>query len=242
MSRNLKALGLVLTAVFTMGAAGASAAFAEDAFTSEKENTVVTADGTDNIFKFTNPQVEFHCENTRFSGTLTGKSAKSLAIFPTYFGNKANPNSPECESALGAIKVEPNGCSYVLTGATTGKDGTGTDATVSLVCPPGKAIQVTAPIGCTFSIPPQTSTEGGVTYTNGVEGGKSDVTVHLTMTGITYTTTFTCQLAGLPSEADNIDYTGTITANGYEDTCKAGECPINGDEFKEGAKVGIEVS
>jgi hypothetical protein len=243
MARNSKALGILMGAAFAMATVAPSVASAEDMFTSAIQPTVITADGNDNIFKVTNPEFKIHCQTTRFGGTITEKAVKSITILPTYFGTKKAPNGQACEASIGTMTFESNGCSYVLSGETTGKDDAGSDATVSLVCPPGKEMQLTAPANCVIGIPSQTPTAGGVTYTNGINGGKGDITIHLTITGITYTT----NLGGcfLPSEGNNIDYTGTITVTGYEDTCKAEECPFGSpvkDEFKEGAVTDIEVS
>ncbi len=248
MIRNLKALGIALSAVFALSAVVASSASALDLLTTSVEPAVVTGLATDSVFSFTKVDggtiFSTKCATTKYAGTVETKASKSVTLFATAFGTKAEPNNPSCESSLGSIIVEMNGCGYDLTGETTGEDKkvAGKDATLSLKCPVGKAIQVTAPAGCTFSIPSQTSTEGGVVYTNGeeeVEGKKvKDLTIDVTATGMTYTTTAGCQLAGLPKAGDNTDFTATVTATCWNDEGKG----TNSDEFKEGKACNLEVS
>jgi hypothetical protein len=97
--------------------------------------------------------------------------------------------------------------------------------------------------GCTINLPAQTPTSGGVTYSNGTVGGRKDVTVKETITGITYATTgLFCVPVGLPSHGNDADIRGSVTVKGFVDNCTAGECPKNGDEFTEGSQIDIEFS
>jgi hypothetical protein len=239
MTRNLKALGLALGVVFAFSAAMASTASGEDVLTVEKPNTaILTGQSTDNIFEITGKKISFQCDVSKFASTVKG-SGSEATVLPTYY--KTTPDT-KCKSTIGEVTIDVNGCDYDLTSKTDGKDGAQTDAKVSITCPVGKEIEITGALGCTIKVPEQTPTEGGVVYENGTEGGKKDLTVKATATGITYTTTNVCTLVGLPTEGNDADYKGTVTVKGFEDLCEPEECPINGDEFKEGARVDIEFS
>ncbi len=248
MIRNLKALGIVLGAVFALSAAAASSASAVDTLTTSVSPAVVTGLGTDTLFRVTKADggtiFSVKCATTKYAGTVAKSGTKEVTLFATAFGTKANPNSSKCESSLGEITVDMNGCDYVLTGETISEDkkAVGKDARVWITCPIGKAITVTAPAGCTLTVSEQTLTEGGVVYTNGEEevGGKKikDVTIDGTETGITFSSTAACQLVGIPKEGNNIDENGTITATCWEDKGKG----ASEDEFIEGAACNLEVS
>jgi hypothetical protein len=240
MIRNLKVLGIVLGAVFAMSAVMASAASATDTFTPEGGgNAVVTGEaeaGTFNKFEITGAGFKIECAKAIFNGTLSN-GASSVTIYPTYY--KTTPGS-RCDATVGEGVVKMNGCTYDLTGNTTGSDG-GTDATIWISCPAGKVIEIDFVLGCTVKIPSQTPTSGGVTYTNGVNV-KKDVTVKETITGITYTSNASCSIFGIQPHGNDMDLTGAITFKGFVDNCTVGECPRNVDEFTEGSQIGIEYS
>jgi len=246
MIRNLKALGLALGAVFALSAAMASSASAIDTFTSSVTPAVVTGEphSTDAFHKFEVTLAKpfsIECATSKFSGTFKS-GASQVTIFPTYTGTKEKPTEPPCKSTLGTATVDMNECSYDLTGKTTNEHPKGSgkfDAVVWVTCPAGKEITITGPLGCTIHIHTQTPTEGGVTYTNETTpGGKKDIKIHATVTGITYSTTNACTIAGFPTEGNNADYTGTVTAECFEDKGPG----VKYDEFKEGAQVDCEVS
>jgi hypothetical protein len=252
MIRNLKALGPALGAVFALGALMASSASAVDTLTTPQATAIVTATGTNAEFFITNPfNVRVQCTTTTLAGTV--KNGTSVNTFEaTYTGTlKATPHSGSHCTGVGGVgglinqaTVNMNGCDYNITGNTTGKDitdatkGTVPDAKVWVTCPAGKHIIIETNIGCTLTIPEQTPTEGGVTYTNETVGGKKQVTVHETITGITYTTDgFACTWLELPSEGNNSDYTGTVVAKAFEHKGVATKHP-----FTEGAQVDLESS
>ena len=246
MTRNLKVLGLALVAMFTLGAVTASSAFAVDHFTAEKEKAVLTSTVSENnVFKITTgaenpPKVE--CKTSKFSGTFV-TSATTVTVFPTYKGTvKKEVDENHCTFGAGKAEVELNGCDYDLTGETTKEDKTGKvgkDAVVSVTCPKEKEITVKTNLGCTLHIPEQTPTEGGVVYTNITHLGKKAIEVTATVTGITYTSTGAlCGAAGISSEGNNADYTGTVIGTCYEDLGNGEKT----DEFKEGAQIGCESS
>jgi hypothetical protein len=246
MIRNLKALGLALGAVFALGALMASSASAVDTLTTAVSPAIVTGFTSIGEFSITSPITRVQCTTATGGGTV--KTGSSVATAEATYIGKLNttphPNN-ECTGAglISSATVNMNGCDYDITGNTTGKDitdaskGTVPDATVWVTCPAGKHIIITTNLGCTLTIPEQTPTEGGVTYTNETVGGKKQVTGHATITGTTYTTDgFACALGGLPSEANNTDYTGTAVAKAYED--------LGGTKhpFTEGAQVDLESS
>jgi hypothetical protein len=247
MIRNLKALGLALGAVFALGALTASSAFAVDTLTTQVSPAIVTATGDNNKFEITSPKTAVECTTSTLAGTV--KSGSSVNTFEVTYTGKLNATphtSTECTGAglISSLTVHMNGCDYDITGNTTGKDisdsskGIVKDATIWVTCPVGKHIAITTNVGCTLTIPEHTPTEGGLTYTNETVGGKKQVTVHETITGITYTTDgFACALGGLPSEGNNSDYTGTLVAKAFEDL--GGTKHL---DFTEGAQIDLESS
>jgi hypothetical protein len=247
MIRNLKALGLALGAVLALGALMASSASAVDTLTTPVTPTIVTATGDNNRFEITSPKTAVECTTTTLAGTV--KSGTSVNTFEATYTGKVNvtPHPDHECTGVGPVTratIDMNGCDYDITGNTTGKDVTDSsggktpDATIWITCPKDKHIGITTNVGCTLTIPEQTPTEGGVTYTNETVGGKKQVTVHATVTGITYTTDgFACALGGLPSEGNNSDYTGTVVAKAFEHKGVATKHP-----FTEGAQVDLESS
>jgi hypothetical protein len=222
MTRNLKALGLALVAMFTLGIM-ASSASATDLLTVPKAPVSLKVTGGTSELKITGTPSVLKCHHFKAVVEATSTATKeATAKEITYTGKKEDTENHECESSFGNITVDMNGCDYDLTGETTGKDELKEDATVSITCPvhEGKRteITITTKAGCTIHIHEQTSTEGGVTYTNGTgANGKPDVTVHATVTGITFTTTGAfCSLGKLPAEGNTADYTGTVTVEGPE--------------------------
>jgi hypothetical protein len=226
MIRNLKALGLALFAVLALGALAASSASAVDTITTTNASETVSGTGTNHVFKVTNGAseelVSVKCTTSTFDGTVTKGSAHSN-FTATYVGTlNTTPHSTHCSSSIGEAQVTMEGCTYDLTGTTTGSDPpAGTDATVSVTCPVGKVIVIHFPeFGITFTIHEQTSTSGGVTYTN-TSLPKKVIDVKATVTGITYTCepAFLCELGGIPAEGNNADYNGDVqvsSANNIE--------------------------
>jgi hypothetical protein len=153
------------------------------------------------------------------------------------------PHTTDCTSSLGAAIVRVNDCHYVLTGNTDKEHPKASgkfDAKVWIVCPPNKEIEITDTASdCLVKVPTQTPTEGGVIYKNEVVGGKKVVKVEVTVTGVTYTTSFVCQVGGLTAEDNNADYTGTVVVSGFEDKNKT---TTDLTEVNEGAQIEIEVS
>jgi hypothetical protein len=237
MSRNLKALGLALVAVFALSALAASSAWAADKFTAAKSPVVVTGTSHSDKLTLTNPHITVQCTTSSFSATYTN-GATEITLDTTFTGTvqQTSGTHEHCSATNPPTKatVSMEGCDFDLTGSTTGSDGGATDATTSLTCPAGKEVKYATNGGCTLTFPAQTPTEGGVTYVN-EPGGK--VRVNVTDTGFTYTSEGAlCALAGIASEANSVDYADTVVLSGFEDHGGTTE------PFSEGAAVSIEVT
>jgi hypothetical protein len=216
MTRNLKALGLALVAVFAMSAVAASSAPALH-FTGGTGITKV--DGAQvglNVFTANGSPIE--CEEATFSGTVVATTTTEQTITPTY--NKCRFASKTVNTT-----VDMNGCAFIL----TIPNAANVNNPVHVECPTGtgtithngvantKVIIVTIPGLCEFTIPEQTPTTGGVKYEAGTSGGKKDVTVNASITGIHYTTHGNCQiLSGKATDFTWSDgtYNGKITFTG----------------------------
>jgi hypothetical protein len=220
MTRNLKALGISLVAMLALSSAVAATASAIDEFVIPKAGVTLTGTGGPHMLQITGTSFNSECSHVEFTVEAKAVAFSELTTKPKtikYKGKTSEPKSAECESALGDITFHSNECGYKLTGETVAKDGNSTDARVSLECPAGKAFTITAPLGCTIHVPAQTPTEGGVTYTNGTAGGKKDITVHATITGLTYSTTgIACAFAGIPAHGDTLDTNATYTITAPE--------------------------
>ena len=150
MTRNLKALGLALVAVFAMSALAAGSASAAE-FHSEGENTTVKASQvTTHVFKTTAGEVT--CAKATFEGNQAAKTASSITVNASY---------TECHINFFGTKVSAtvnmNGCDYVLYAA-------------------NKADVVTA-AGCTVEVGAQTG-KTTVNYSN--NGTHIDISPNLT--------------------------------------------------------------
>jgi hypothetical protein len=219
MTRNLKALGLALLAVFAMSAVAASgASAAEDTFTSEVAATDLTGTGGLSEFRYTPGSAAASCKTATFDGTIEGEDANEITVHPTY--------ENDCTVFGVNATIDTEDCNYVITGETDENE----DAAVHIECDePGDEITITGP--CTIHIPPQTPTGGGASFANNA----GDVEVKATVTGITSTIThsFACTLAGIKAGTHtNGSYIGEpVTVKGYED----------GEPHDEAHQVGISV-
>ena len=170
MSRNLKVLGLALVAVFAMSAMVASAASATThRLTAETATADLTGNQTvANQFKLTGATVT--CNTVKFSGTAATLT-EEITVHPTYEGN--------CQvSPIGSATINTEGCNYTITGET---NATG-HAPVHIVCSGSNEITINGP--CVIHVKGGQTPTGGVTFTNGVDPTKGDVTVKATVTGI----------------------------------------------------------
>jgi hypothetical protein len=238
MTRNLKRLGLGLLAILAVNAVmGATAASAAPLFTSEAKETVVTGSTTTPIeFRITNTNTKVKCWTNKFASTFKESEVFEATVSATYFGTEKEPNSQNCELAGGAVQVSMNGCDYKWFRPTGGEEEGQPVGPIEIVCPEGNEIEVSM-FGCVMKIHPQTPTAGGLIYENGTVNKKDDISVKLKLTGLTYTMVGAICIGFGSKEGDNLDVFGSVTLLGYEDTGEP-----TGDEFKEGAQVGIKFS
>jgi hypothetical protein len=223
MIRNFKTLGLSLVAVLALGALTASAASAVDVVTVGKSPALLTGVSHNNVFKQDPGNSKFECTTSKFAATV--KNGDSLIHADVLYEGTLNqtPHEIHCNSNIGTVTIDMNGCEYTLSGETTGVDPKGSgnkDATIWITCPAGKTIQITSSVGATLSIPAQTPTKGGVTYTNVANhAGNSAVTVNATVTGITTTCApaFACAIGGIPAHGNGFEYNGSVTMTAFED-------------------------
>lgn len=221
MTRNLKALGLALCAVFVFSAVAASGASAGDKFTAAGVSSawlhgvqVGEVGNGDNEFNTKSVNLPVTCENATFAntpGSTVSSGAELAVVHPEYSG---------CHALGQPATVDTEGCDFRLTGTTESHPktttGTETDATVGLECETGKSIKVTATGGCTITMAAaQNSSLLGVTYANEGSGSTADVKVHVTVDSIHYTSNFACQLVGFSSTNTDAYLTQTVTVKGY---------------------------
>jgi hypothetical protein len=240
MIRNLKALGLALVAVFAMGALSASSASAvTDVITTEGGTPALltgvathtpAGSGTAETFNITGANKRFQCTTAKFAATvINGNGATTdITVDAEYSGKlDATPHGTPCNSTLGDVTVDMNGCDYNLSGNTNGtdpKEAGSVHGKVWITCG-AKPIEITG-LGATISVPAQTPTAGGVAYSNVANhsGGKGAITVKSTITGITYTCApaFFCGIAGIPTHGDDTDFNGHVIVTGFADNNAAG--------------------
>jgi hypothetical protein len=153
MTRNLKALGLALVALFAFAAVAASGASAQRLTT--EGSKAVTLTGTETGATYDNSLTVFgnrlHCPGS----TITGHKKMTEAETATRRHDLIQPNATEitltphlrnCTTEEGANRfsttVDMNGCDYLLTiGALVSLETYKTD--VHVVCPSGRFIEVT---------------------------------------------------------------------------------------------------
>lgn len=228
MTRNLKALGLALVAMLALSATAASTASAQvqDRLTLDggEENAVVTATSHDNVFRITSlggvSLARFECTTSRFTAAVQNNATEVTSTVSYAGTTNVVPHTNHCSATVGSVTVDMNSCGYILTGNTSREDpGPTKDAVVSVECTtPGDEIRITN-AGCEVTVPPQTPTSGGVTYTNENNNGKWDVKVTATVTGITFTSHGpACAAAGIPAEGQTADYNGTATVRAFQPT------------------------
>jgi len=175
MYRNLKALGLALVAVFAMSAIAASAAQAQPTLTSEVSPVTLTGSGGgyesgEKLHAF-GQSVE--CEGSTFHTALTATPATEIVAEATY--------GPECRTAVQHLPatVTMNGCTYRFYNLKFVAAGH-YDATVDIVCPPEKVIEVHIYAThtthtekkslCTLTVPPQKELEKATITTTTTPG------------------------------------------------------------------------
>jgi len=145
-------------------------------------------------------------------GLAGDDDSRNGEVEPTYSG---------CSSLSGfaSATIDTNGCKYKfnITSETT---TTTFDGDIAIVCPAGSEITVTASLfgqsKCIIHIPPQTNL-ANVEYHNVGSGNTRDVTVTVSLTGITYTQTAGSGFGACTTEHQtNGTYTGEATVKGFE--------------------------
>jgi hemin uptake protein HemP len=233
MTRNLKALGLALVAVFAFAAISASAASAETTETkihgaltttpNVTANIIGTEDGGNHRFEVGGGVGTVECEISEFHGHIAGKTT-SPTFTPTYsicsmtlFGTKR------------PVTVTHNGCNYTLTAHHFTEGDTKGLGQLHLVCPEGKKIEIHvfndgpphANLRCTYTVEPQTINTG-ITFhnkDNAGPGGKDTVTIQSLNAPVLTKKSFGTVLQCGGSEF-NSAYTGAVEAHA---TTAAGE-------------------
>jgi len=189
MSRKLKTLGLGLLAVMATSAFVAmnSNATVGGHFTNDAVNghTIVTGTvttGSTHGLAFVkeggNPDAESTCHLVIYTGTINAATVQSVTITPAW--DNCTTGTFGSEISFG---VHENGCTFTFTSGKTGE----THHTADVVCPAGKAIEITHP-NCTIKIPPQSlggGSKGGIVYTTTVENNKHGFTLDMTVKGVT---------------------------------------------------------
>ena len=185
MTRNLKALGLALLAVFALGAIGTQAASAADAheFHSDGPRTIITAnnvgEGSHTFQVGAAGTVE--CTGATFESTVVGTE---VVKDQTYKADTitATPKYTGCTFGGQPATVFFNDCAYVLDSDTTEGNTTvagSKHANVDIECAANNKIQVHT-VNCTITVGAQT-VKHAVTYKNVTE---SSVTISTTAHGV----------------------------------------------------------
>ena len=211
MTRNLKALGLALLAVSSMGAMTASSASAVTDIMTVDNGTQATVTAISHDHVFTTAGTKFECTTAKFTSTVVD-GGSTFTVTASYEGTtNVVPHTTHCAGIFGTLTIDMNGCDYKLTGHTDADHSPEVDShgRIWIECPVNQEIVMTNST-CTIRVPAQTPTEGGFTYTNQLDGTIWDVQAEITVTGITYTAThsFACTLAGLKPEGNDATYSG----------------------------------
>jgi hypothetical protein len=246
MTRNPKALGLVLVAMLALGAMGAQSAPAavEHSFHSGASKTVLTGQSEwgDHILTST-AGFELKCSSVAFEGTVVGTNSDTMTVHPQYSGCKLNG---------GAATITTNGCNFVFGSTTTASSHWSSSeehATMSIECEPGHHIAVTGP-GCNLTLSashnsaPVNQSLHGLTYIAVTHNSKDSLTMRWTLRTTHYTVlpgSF-CGLAGHPAGTyTNGFYDGRATLTGYGEGVVLSGTTTKGRTWSHGSQVDIEV-
>jgi hypothetical protein len=206
MTRNLRALGLALIAVFALSMAAAGAVQA-------KFHTLKTFPTTTSVIftgqalatqtvSFSGEKAILRCSVLSFeTKSVNSDKSTSFTVYPLY-----NNTENTCEmSPFGKAAVHMNGCYYTFTSETNASGL----AELHIVCPGAEEIEIKGPAGCTISI--GTQTVSGVKYVNKGEGETGMyVEVIPEVSGIAYTSTGACQLIGVKASGTDGIYKGAV--------------------------------
>jgi len=143
------------------------------------------------------------CEKSTYEGTVTAKTVTSITMAPTY------TNCATTGEATGSVHVHVNGCTYTFTSAAGANHGT-----VDILCPAGKAIEIThTPQGCTIKVPAQTALSG-IKYDTVVENNKHSLTATVTVN--TITGHFEAGLCVFLGTNQKFEMVGSVTITGLD--------------------------
>lgn len=256
MIRNLKALGLALTAMLAISAMTAAAAQATEEFLhSHKEKTVLTGEAHEGPARFElspGSGLTVECESTKLEGTVVGvkhESAGKGTTYTTGSGSGAGAATfSGCSFAGHPATINTNECHLTIFGETTETKAGKPMGTVELTCPAGKSIEMSIPaLGIVMRVGPQLIPHSG-SYTNVNTGGKTETEEVIIVTtagiegspGIAWTCTpkATC-IAGIGANSGtSATLTGQITGKGFEDK-NTGANEGKTGVYEEGAQTGI---
>lgn len=116
------------------------------------------------------------CTTADYVGTVSEATTQSLTVTPTYHGCQTTG------AAHDTVKVTMNDCNYVFSSNANAT----IDATVTVKCPVGKAIEIHHP-SCTMTVAHQTlggAAGNGVAYTTTMKNTKHALTVDVTVKNI----------------------------------------------------------
>lgn len=223
MTRNLKALGLALVAVFAMSAVAVSTAAAEvpGHFVADSAPAFLTAEATSKQV-YTAGGNQLTCNNVAVHTDEVSETQTNITVTPTYSGSDtygSGPNAP-CEGAVGGstvkIFVDFTKCDYNFTATTDSEE----HAQVHIECenPETEGIHIKATglkLPC-YTITPQTvggkNNESGVHYTN----NEGHVDINATVNDISYHSEGVCG-----SETGTASYKGEVTVSAHDENEKA---------------------
>ncbi len=181
--------------------------------TTNNGTTVLTAETTETqVFKNVEG-VEFKCTSVAFDGSISGTTAETATVEPTYSGCTVVIPGVGTVNAF----IDAEGCHYLFTANTQ----------THILCPTGKKITVTGEFvkgvkSKCLEIGAQTPTTPEVHYINNLlTGTEMDFEIESTLAGITY------NKAGPCGSAEN------------NDMSIAGKVTIKGKDSVTGAQVGV---
>ena len=216
MTRNLKALGLALVAVFAMSAMAASGAQATDATFSWDEDTKFLTAHEESSQVFSTTAGSFTCDMVTGHANVEGiNDVKTVTGTEVIYWNTASGSKEEakCEGPFGTSPtIETNGCHFRFNAGETTAAGT-SEGTVDIIGCTGGEITINAPL-CTIHVTEQEGV-GPVTY-HTVSGSPEDVTIESHANNIvSHHEGFFCGGSAHTDTAGT--YTGKVTITGYRD-------------------------
>ena len=210
MIHKLKKLGMALVMAVALGAVMACSALAAGAFTGEAGKTItgtqingsITGKVT-NKFELATSVGTFKCEEVTFDGTTGFAQTAEQTLTPAF--NKC------LLAGTIPVAITMNSCDFLFTAGNTvvATDANTIAATVHIVCPPGKVIDVHATAvgnNCHITFEAQNNLSGIELHNRGGAGSAMDVESTIDIAGLSYV------VHG--SECINGPFTTELTKNG----------------------------